>query len=265
MSVGRLFWVQRDGGIVELPVAKSRLVLGRGGDCDVRMTVPSVSSRHAAIHRNATGMTIEDLQSTNGTRVNGRRIDTLALKHGDQIELGSERLVFFTDAALPAGDFSRLAKMSEEMRKTPRAADGGVPSERSNPATARLASTSRPPMINSTLDLPAPFPKVAEQENGVVSSATRRSVSRGFVTLLSGRAEGKRFPLTKEVTTLGQEGMQVFQIVMREDGFYAVRGPNSTAPFVNGATVDNARGLRLSHNDTIELAGAAVRFEIEPA
>jgi hypothetical protein len=111
------------------------------------------------------------------------------------------------------------------------------------------------------MDLPAPFPTVANAESKPTSGSGGRAGTRGAITVLSGRAAGKRFPLTKDVTTLGQEGMQVFQIVLREDGYYAVRGPNSTAPFVNSTPVDTSRGIRLNHNDTIELAGAVVRFE----
>jgi predicted component of type VI protein secretion system len=255
MSAGRLFWVQRDGGIVELPMTKARIVLGRGSECDVKLSVPSVSGRHAVIHQSSSGVSIEDLQSTNGTRVNGKRVDTLPLKHGDQVELGSERFVFFTDAALPAGDFSRLAKLAQSKS----AQADGEPTQRLRPAE-RPASA---PGINATLDMPSPFPTVSAAGKSSQRSSGHTVGHRGFITVMSGRASGKRFALTKDVTTLGQEGMQVFQIVLRDEGFYAVRGPNSTAPFVNGVAVDSAQGVRLSHNDMIELTGAIVRFEIE--
>ncbi len=258
MSAGRLFWVQRDGSIVEIPLTKPRLVIGRANDCDVRLPVPSVSSHHVAVVQDAHRVSVEDLRSTNGMRVNGRKVEHLPLKHGDQIEIGSERLVFFTDAALPAGEFNRLSKKS--LAKTNAESDADV-----GAITQRFRSQLSMPPDNPARNFTSPpAPPPAAQDDVDVALARARA-ARAWITVLNGKAEGRRFPITKVTTTLGQEGMQVFQIVMRDDGYWVVRGPNSTPPFVNGASVDDTRGLRLAHNDTIELSGASVRFEVEAA
>jgi pSer/pThr/pTyr-binding forkhead associated (FHA) protein len=252
MSAGRLFWVQRDGGVVEVPLTKPRVILGRANDCDLRLPFPAVSSHHAVVVRGDKSVTVEDLRSTNGTRVNGRRVETLVLKHGDQIEVGAERLVFFTDSTMPPAQFSRL---SQQM------AAEGAPTQRRRPLEVPTPeSRNVNPPTKPRFDKPPADPPTMVASSNV--RATTKSF-RGFVTLLNGSASGKRFPLTKSVTTLGQEGLQVFQIVLREEGYWVVRGPNSTAPFVNGVTVDDARGLLLAHNDVIELVGATVRFETE--
>ncbi len=259
MSAGRLFWVQRDGGVVEIPITKDRIVIGRGNAADVKIPIAAISTQHAAIVRNSNGISIEDLKSTNGTRVNGRRVENLALKHGDQIEVGTERLVFFTDATLPPSEFNRLTKAKNPRSAPERELSEGDPTLRQAP---RANETVAAPGLG-VLDAPYEPTKVEPTAQSRRPEAIAAIVGKGFVTILSGRMEGKRFPLVKEVTTLGQEGFQVYQIVYRDGAYWAMRGQNSTPPFVNGRAIDAPRGLRLAHNDKIELGGAAVRFEID--
>jgi hypothetical protein len=74
-------------------------VIGRGTDTDVRLTDQSVSRRHAEI-RVANGATmLNDLQSTNGTTVNGVTVTTRALSDGDEIRLGETVLTYRAPAA----------------------------------------------------------------------------------------------------------------------------------------------------------------------
>jgi hypothetical protein len=69
-------------------------IIGRGTEADVRLTDQSVSRRHAEI-RLANGATmLNDLQSTNGTTVNGVTVTTTALTDGDEIRLGETVLIF---------------------------------------------------------------------------------------------------------------------------------------------------------------------------
>ena len=65
------------------------MVIGRSQKCQVRLRSKSVSRRHARIRVTPSGASIEDLQSRNGTFVNGRRIEApMALQNGDHIEIG---------------------------------------------------------------------------------------------------------------------------------------------------------------------------------
>ena len=66
---------------------------GRDAECSIVIDADSVSRRHARITVVAGAATIEDLDSTNGTHVNGTRIsEVTALTHGDEVSLGSEPL-----------------------------------------------------------------------------------------------------------------------------------------------------------------------------
>lgn len=72
-------------------------LLGRAGACDVRLDATGVSRRHAVLIKRGRCWSIVDLQSTNGTVVNGERIDRRRLRPGDQIALGYAHLAVTGD------------------------------------------------------------------------------------------------------------------------------------------------------------------------
>src|SRR5262245_42520957 len=71
-----------------------RAVIGRSRDCDVVVADPNVSRRHAELRKGDEGWTVIDLGSTNGIKVNGRRVGQAVLRPGDQITLGVTDLTF---------------------------------------------------------------------------------------------------------------------------------------------------------------------------
>jgi hypothetical protein len=74
------------------------LVIGRGADADLRLTDTGVSRRHAELHVDPDGVTLVDLESTNGTAVNGRMVSRAPLSDGDRISVGTTVMVFRQDA-----------------------------------------------------------------------------------------------------------------------------------------------------------------------
>ena len=72
----------------------SRVVLGRSRDCDIVIDDPNISRRHAELRRDGGGWLVADLGSTNGVKVNGRRVNEHPLNPGDEITLGLARLTF---------------------------------------------------------------------------------------------------------------------------------------------------------------------------
>ncbi|MCH2170002.1 DUF4388 domain-containing protein [Myxococcota bacterium] len=68
--------------------------IGRGQDCDLRLANGDASRRHAEIRSGSEGFVLRDLDSTNGTYVNGKRIQEIALEPGDRIEIGSSEIRF---------------------------------------------------------------------------------------------------------------------------------------------------------------------------
>ena len=81
-----------DGRRVE--IGETPLVIGRMPECDVPLSDPNVSRRHAEVRRQGTGFVVVDLGSTNGTRVNGAQVKERLLNNGDEITVGASKLRF---------------------------------------------------------------------------------------------------------------------------------------------------------------------------
>jgi hypothetical protein len=84
-------WLELNGS--RIPLSTRVTIIGRGPEADVRLHDPGVSSRHAAI-RLGGSVSIQDLNSTNGTFVDGRRVGTADLRDGAVIVLGGVRVTF---------------------------------------------------------------------------------------------------------------------------------------------------------------------------
>jgi hypothetical protein len=73
---------------------KPNVLIGRSKDCDIRISDPNVSRRHAEIRQEGSTYWIVDLGSTNGIAVNGQALKRAKLDDEDRITLGSTELVF---------------------------------------------------------------------------------------------------------------------------------------------------------------------------
>ena len=72
-----------------------RSTIGRSRDADCVLRDPNVSRHHAELRRSPQGdWTIADLGSTNGVKVNGRRVGSTRLKSGDEVTLGTTTFLF---------------------------------------------------------------------------------------------------------------------------------------------------------------------------
>jgi len=76
------------------PLPRHPVVLGRSKDCDIRISDPNVSRRHAEIRPDGVGWTIVDLDSTNGIEVDGKRVKELALMNGVHFMIGTTEVSF---------------------------------------------------------------------------------------------------------------------------------------------------------------------------
>lgn len=76
-----------------------RATIGRSKEANCVLRDPNVSRRHAELRRSTAGdWTISDLGSTNGVKVNGRRISSTRLNPGDQVTMGTTTFVFDIEA-----------------------------------------------------------------------------------------------------------------------------------------------------------------------
>jgi pSer/pThr/pTyr-binding forkhead associated (FHA) protein len=75
-------------------LTEPRLVMGRSKECDLQVPDANVSRRHAELRHEGSSWWVVDLDSTNGTDVNGKRVPRAKLASGDTITLGETELVF---------------------------------------------------------------------------------------------------------------------------------------------------------------------------
>lgn len=80
--------------LLEWPLGDQETLIGRGVDCHIVLRDPLVSRHHAKIARIYTGYFVEDLQSTNGITLNGRRVTKHMLKNTDRVQVGTHELCF---------------------------------------------------------------------------------------------------------------------------------------------------------------------------
>jgi pSer/pThr/pTyr-binding forkhead associated (FHA) protein len=84
-----------DGAVIrEVEITQTRTALGRRPYNDVVIENLAVSGEHAALHMQDSEVTIEDLNSTNGTFVNGKGVKKQVLRFGDTIEIGKYKVLY---------------------------------------------------------------------------------------------------------------------------------------------------------------------------
>lgn len=222
----------------EIPLNKERMTLGRKPVNDIQIDNLAISGEHAAVVTILNDSFLEDLNSTNGTLVNGQPIKKHFLKNGDVIELGKYKLKYVAEHVpqVDAADFEKTMVLRPgAMRPTPAggAGEGAEPTQVGHfAAHANAASTN---------------------------SAAAQPIQRAAIQLLSGTNVGRELELTKTLTTLGKPGVQVAVIARRPHGYFITHVEGAQFPIVNGKVLD-AQAHPLNDHDVIELAGIKMEF-----
>jgi len=88
----------------DLVIPVGDFVIGRSSNCDLAIDDAVVSRRHAVLHVDPIGMSLEDLGSSNGVHVNGRRVEgSQKLGHLDRISIGSHEIVILQISGATVG------------------------------------------------------------------------------------------------------------------------------------------------------------------
>ncbi len=229
---------------------KERYTLGRLPDNDIRIDNPAVSGHHSLIINILNDSFLEDLNSTNGTYVNGKLIKKHALQHGDIITVGHHQLRFVEED-----------EQQDEFQKTLVIQPSARPVESIRRAEARVDSAAIRGNSGSNGGSHAAT-AFAEARRPAGLGDAQLAVRPGKLQVLTGQFAGRELDLVKALTTLGRPGSQVAAITRRADGFYIVHVESEREgnfPLVNGDSIgDVARRLR--DNDVIQLAGVKMGF-----
>lgn len=97
----------------EHPLDEVETLIGRSQKCLVRLTEPAASRNHCTILKTPEGWLLMDLQSSNGTILNGVRITESPLKTGDVIRIGNAEMVFKGDS----DDSKKVVDVREKFRE----------------------------------------------------------------------------------------------------------------------------------------------------
>jgi pSer/pThr/pTyr-binding forkhead associated (FHA) protein len=108
-----------------IPIPGPKFLIGRGDGCQFRPQSKMVSRMHCAILVQESAVTIEDVGSTNGTFVNGEKVQQRELKNGDHIKVGAFELQVELSATLEAKKKPKVHNVQEAAVRTVAAA--GVP------------------------------------------------------------------------------------------------------------------------------------------
>lgn len=228
-----------DGQVMaEYNMSKERYTIGRLPDNDVRIDNPTVSGHHSLIINILNDSFLEDLNSTNGTYVNGKLIKKHALQHGDVVTVGKHQLRYVDASA-------EESEHDDEFARTMVIDSSDIGGNGATYAAAARSAVG------------------GESTVGHQSGAQPLSIAK--VQVINGSFAGREVSLNKAVTTLGRPGAQVIAITRRSDGYHIVQvenEPDRDPPNVNGEPL-GPQARELHDNDVIEIIGIKMGFFVD--
>jgi len=221
----------------EVPLDKEVVTIGRKEENDIQIETQAVSGFHAKIVQTEKGFEIEDLNSLNGTFINGKKISKYALKHGDSVFIGTHVVVFVGDQE--EGD-ARL-----------------------QPARGRSMDET---MVLSPLEQK----KILTTAGGVATPDKKEALG-GFL-VIEGSTEKKDYLLKERITTIGKDDSaaiklkgffapKVAALVNRRKEGYFISPSGGKEIKVNGAKLDQRHDLK--DGDVVEVGDLKMQFYIK--
>ena len=230
-----------DGVVIrEFALQKERTTLGRKASNDIQVDNLAVSGEHAVIFTMLNDSFVEDLNSTNGTFVNGKPVRRHLLQSGDVIELGKHKLKYINDGKGIEGLPVDYQRTDYERTMVIRSAAAKLPPEEG----------AAPPLDVEEVRRSA----VNRRANGEANAVQLH----GAIQVLTGSAVGRSLDLNKELTTIGKGGGDVAVVTKRPSGYF-ITPVEGNPPLLNGRLLD-AQAHVLNDHDIIELAGVKLEF-----
>ena len=228
---GKLEFSFNSNKIGEFALDKEIMTIGRKEDNDIRIENLAVSGHHAKLLTIFDDSFLEDLDSTNGTFVNGQPIKKHPLRSGDVITIGKHELRYIN---------ANSAAMDDDSEKT---------------------VLIRPKAAPQTPTYPNSVTPSHEVEYEPVK-AESNSIDSAKLQILNGSGAGKELPLKKASVKLGKAGSEVIQINKRPDGHFIVclnHTSGKAAPKVNGEDI-GAGARKLENHDVIEINRLKIEY-----
>jgi pSer/pThr/pTyr-binding forkhead associated (FHA) protein len=234
-----------DGQVLgEFALDKERMTIGRRPGNDIRIDNLAVSGEHATVTTILNDSFLQDLDSTNGTLVNGQPIKKHVLQDGDEVQIGKHMLRYENPRA--------STQSASEFEKT-------MVIRRPEGLAESLAAPPSAPGDTQPMTAGRPAPAVALQPAAQPATSPLRPAA---LQILTGTNAGKELEITKTLTSLGKPGVQVAVITRRPHGYFITHVQGDVHPRVNGQLID-AHPHLLNDHDIVELAGVKMEFYLK--
>lgn len=242
--------VSLDGAIVtEVELAKPVTVVGRHSACDIVIDHPAISGRHMLLRQVERTVYVEDLASTNGTKVNGIAVENQVVHHLDLIEVGRHKLHFFEDALLAQGVSNLETTVLTDYERTMMAAHVH---DKPGAAAPRRGSDD----LSRTMVL---------QRFGSAQEVVRTeepAAAKGLaLRVVEGQRLGETIALDKANTMIGMAGGDTALVVKRGQALFLARFSGNRAPRLNRK--DLGPGTHpISEGDVVEVGGSIFKVVV---
>lgn len=221
-----------DEVVDHIELKQGDMKIGRKPGCEIVLDNLAVSGEHANIFTIGEDSFVQDLNSTNGTFINNKRVAKHHLRNGDTVGIGQHTLLYLHESTRPVehqtDDFAKTVVISP---------------------TSQASTPFKKPIVTD----PKPAPETP-------FNAHDRQLATLFV--LDGKVGGRRIDLTKAVTNLGKTGRPAGVITRTPDGYVLRSASDEDRPKVNGRPVSGP-GAKLRNGDIIEVAGTRLQFYLK--
>lgn len=235
--------------VTETELEKPVTVIGRHPACDLVVDHPAISGRHALFRVVGRTVYVEDLASTNGTKVNGITATTQVVHHLDLIEIGKHKVHFFDEDML-AGRVGGLETTVQ------------TDFERTHMADARADAAPASPVqkeedLSATMAIPRPSEQTLRLKLGPAQETVRtEQPEAGTLALrvLAGDTPGDIVPLNRPNTMIGIAGGDTALVIRRGRSFFIARLSGNRPPRLNREELTPGTHP-IGPQDTIDVGG----------
>lgn len=230
--------------VTEVELTQPVTVIGRHPGCDIVVDHPAVSGRHMLFRVVGKTVYVEDLASTNGTKVNGIAASNQVVHHLDLIEVGRHKVHFFDEDML-AGRVGELeTTVQTDYERTMMAAHVAAEA----PVTAPAAASARDDLSRTVL-----IPRLGPAQESVSTEAGEAG-SGLALRVLAGGQPGELVALNRPNTMIGVAGGDTALVIRRGRSYFIARLSGSRAPRLNRQ--DLAPGTHpIAPRDMIDVGG----------
>lgn len=243
----------QDGQIEgEYALDKERITIGRKPYNDIQLKHVAVSGEHALVITIRNDSFLEDLDSTNGTRVNNQPVKKCVLQEKDEIRIGGFLLKYIYEPLVnPLQDDDDLGWLMDF--------DETIDADSGETEGKEQAGY----VLGDTLKRSSPLLRTEKTSvPGKKNYIEQLSVYSAGLQILSGPGAGHELQLEKTLTTIGKPGLQMAVITRRTGGYFLTHIEGGEFPLLNGVSI-GLQSRALKNHDIIELAGTKMEFYLK--